>query len=126
MYSRRMIARAAGVSPATLKVWVARGQVPWVPAHERTPGKVGRQLSKQDAEIVAVFAVVADEWGPRWAKDVVEAQISHGRKMPDKFTVYRDKGGIIYGTNHPAHAIYSSTTFHVDYIRERLAEEAGP
>ena len=126
MYSLRTIAKAAGVSTDTLKVWVARGQVPWVPAYERSPGKPGRQLSRQDAEIVAVFAVVANEWGPRWARDVVEAQISHGRKMPDKFTVYRDKGGIIYGSNHPTHGIYFSATFYVDHIRERLTEEAKP
>ncbi len=70
--------------------------------------------------------MVAETFNPRWARDVVEAQISHGRKMPDKFTVHRDEGGIIYGTVNTTDKVFSSTTFYVDRIRERLAEEVGP
>lgn len=126
MHNLTSVAKAVGAKPGTLRSYIERGQVPGIGQGELSPGRLGRRLSKDEAEIVATFAVVAETFNPRWARDVVENQMRHGRKMPDRFTVHRDEGGIIYGMGHPTHAIFSSTTFHVDHIRERLAEEAKP
>ncbi len=112
--------------PETLRSWIERGLVPGVGRGEPSPGRRGRLLPQEEAEIVATFAVIAETFNPRWARDVVEKQISHGRKLPNRFTVHRDEGSIIYGAVNLTSEVLSSTTFHVDRIRERLAEEVGP